>query len=231
LVSIAPPLLNIPSGDIHLIRLKMIMIIVIISFIFYILLLKNKYNNLIKISNHRIKNDLGIIMNIINIKKILSNEPEILDDLINKVLIISEIHEKIYESCNIALIEFDIYIKDIINTTNKFYDDNIIINYNINKCKIKTKFAVDLALIIQEYFVNAINLAYENINNKIFNLSLIINSHNYIIKMSTNGINFNKFNLDESNFKFAIIQNIIKQHNGKIQYTDDEIIINLISFY
>ena len=98
-----------------LVYYKIIILIPIIIYLFKIYkdldLLKKKeqkfeelYNTTIKESNHRIKNNINILTNIIELKKFVYTDLEIielLDDLRNKTVLISKIHEKVYVSCSV----------------------------------------------------------------------------------------------------------------------------------
>jgi len=185
------------------------------------------YNIIIKESNHRIKNNIGILTNIIDLKKFIYNDPqtiELLDDLRNKMILISKIHEKIYESCNTKNILIKSYIEDVLKTTNSFYDNNINIFYDIEDCLIKSKLAVDIVLIIQEFFTNAIKYAYSDNMDKNFSIYFKkLNDSEYLIKMSDNGIGFDNLNLNEaSKFGLKIVQTIISQYNGKIELSNND---------
>ena len=231
-----------------LVYYKIIILIPIIIYLFKIYkdldLLKKKeqkfeelYNTTIKESNHRIKNNINILTNIIELKKFVYTDLEIielLDDLRNKTVLISKIHEKIYESCNVKNINIKLYIEDVINTINGFYDNEINIIFDVDNCMIKSKFAVDIALIIQEFFTNAIKYAYSEQDNKTFFIFFKkLNDFEYLIKMSDNGIGFENTDLNQtSNFGLKIIQNIIAQYKGKIKLFNNNganIEINLIA--
>ena len=187
----------------------------------------NSYNIIIKESNHRIKNNIGILTNIIDLKKFIYDDPqviELLDDLRNKMVLISKIHEKIYESCDTKNILIKSYIEDVLKTTNNFYDNSINISYDIEDCLIKSKLAVDIVLIIQEFFTNAVKYAYsENMEDKKFSIYFKkLNDFEYLIEMSDNGIGFDNLNLSQaSNFGLKIVQTIINQYKGKIELSNN----------
>lgn len=197
----------------------------------------NSYNIIIKESNHRIKNNIGILTNIIDLKKFIYDDPqiiELLDDLRNKMVLISKIHEKIYESCDTKNILIKSYIEDVLKTTNNFYDNSVNIYYDIEDCLIKSKLAVDIVLIIQEFFTNAVKYAYSDNMDKKFSIYFKkLNDFEYLIKMSDNGIGFDNLNLSQaSNFGLKIVQTIINQYKGKIELSNNngaEIKIYLIN--
>lgn len=209
-----------------------IIILLLICFIIVyknLVFLKNKeknyeerYNLTIKESNHRIKNNIGILVNIIDLKKIIYDNPEtieLLDDLRNKMILVSKIHEKIYESCDTKYINIKSYIEDVLKTTNSFYDNSVNIFYNIEDCLIKAKFAVDIVLIIQEFFTNAIKYAYDRQEKKFSIYFKKLNDCEYLIEISDNGIGFDNLNLSQvSSFGLKIVQTIVKQYKGKIEF-------------
>jgi len=193
---------------------------------FYKLSLKDKKLNELAMRevNHRIKNNIGILTNIIDLKKFIytdENSFELLDDLRNKTLLISKIHEKIYESYNVQFVNMKQYIEDVINMTNNFYDNAIHIEYYISDSNIKSKQAVDLALIIQEFFTNAVKYAYKNVSDKKFYLEIKKEVY-YNILISDNGKGWDQFAMsDAANFGLKMVEAVVKQYNGNIRYENN----------
>jgi len=227
----------------NLLQIMLFLIILIILFLYdYIILIlfllvcltkvykdsyncKKQNNIIIKESNHRIKNNINILVNIIDLKKFVYNDPiiiELIDDLRNKMILISTIHEKIYESYDTKIICIKSYIEDVLKITNNFYNNDVNISFDIEDCLIKPKIAVDIVLIIQEFFNNAIKYAYKDVKIKTFNIYFRKVNSEYLIKISDNGIGFENLNMSQaSSFGLKIIQTIVDQYKGKIELSNN----------
>lgn len=184
---------------------------------------KNKL--IIKEMNHRIKNNIGILTNIIDLKKFVYHDSEskqLLSDLRDKTILISKIHESIYESADVFEINLGDYIKDILSQTNSFYDSEVAIKYDVDEIIIKPKHAIDIVLFIQELFTNSIKYAYNNVDNKEFFVEIHRNKELVEIKISDNGCGFDKSKLGKSEtFGLKMIETIVKQYNGNLKFENE----------
>jgi len=124
---------------------------------------------LIKEIHHRVKNNLQIIYSLLNLQSNISQNPEsisVINNAKNRVRSMVLIHEKLYQSENIANINFTEYITELVN--------NLINSYQHNDKKINVKFdiknnvhidideAIPCGLIINEIVTNSLKYAFVN---------------------------------------------------------------------
>lgn len=178
----------------------------------------------IKEMNHRIKNNIGILTNIIDLKKFVYRDEtsqKLLDELRDKTFLISHIHEKIYTSVDESEISLKDYVEEIINSTNEFYGDQITIIFDIDNFVMIPKHAINVALVIQEIFTNSVKYAYVGIKDKRFYVTLKGDIKHLEFTIADNGVGFdiNKLGSSES-FGMEMIKTIVKQYNGSISFTN-----------
>lgn len=148
---------------------------------------KNKEKSvLLKEIHHRVKNNLQVIISLL---KLQSNELENdaqkipYKDTINRVIAMSLIHEKIYQTPNLAKIDLEDYIKslafEMIDSLAIECEVNLTINSNVKS--LKTKSLVPVALIFNELISNSIKHAFKNKARG--NISIKINDNFPNVKM------------------------------------------------
>jgi two-component sensor histidine kinase len=127
---------------------------------------KNKENiTLLKEVHHRVKNNLQIVVSLLRIQNtdIQSLETkEHFKTAINRIMTISMIHRKLYQSGELSEIEFKKYIHSLIEDIKNLHidDDEITINVASNLSEIDLNSIVPLGLIINELITNSIKHAF-----------------------------------------------------------------------
>ncbi|MBD2562140.1 hypothetical protein H6G95_16250 [Nostoc linckia FACHB-391] len=121
---------------------------------------------LLKEIHHRVKNNLQIISSLLNLQAeyLKDNQAlEVFKDSQNRIESMALIHEKLYQSQDLARINFADYIQDLV--TNLFYSYNVNSNTITLKMKVEEVFlAIDAAipcgLIINELISNSLKYAF-----------------------------------------------------------------------
>jgi len=174
-------------------------------------LLKEK-ELLIKEIHHRVKNNMQIIVSLLNLQANSSKNKKVSLALIegkNRIETMSLIHQTLYETANLTDINHEDYITKLIQNTTRAYGS---INKKI-ECKLKIEkldFSVDkiivIALIINELLTNSFKHAFPNTNEG--NIEIIfqnLENNQIMLKFSDNGIGLPKKNFTH-NFKTLGIQ-------------------------
>jgi PAS domain S-box-containing protein len=154
--------------------------------------LKEK-NILLQEIHHRVKNNMQIISSLLNLQSRYVDEEEavnVLKESQNRVKSMAMIHEKLYESDDLAHINFIEYIHSLV--TNLFYSYNLeyaqikqileIENINLNM-----ETAVPCGLIISELISNSLKYAFPNGKGEIY-VSLKSVEDKYELIIRDNGI-------------------------------------------
>ncbi|WP_424356114.1 sensor histidine kinase [Methanobacterium sp. MBAC-LM] len=159
---------------------------------------------LLKEIHHRVKNNLQIISSLLNLQSRYINDEEMLDiykESQNRVKSMAIIHEKLYQSEDLARIDFGDYVKSLVlDLFHSYGVDNIEPDISIRDVLLDINTAIPCGLIVNELVTNSIKhgfLASRNrANSQSFDkrdkIAVNITKENEIYTMSVydNGIGF-----------------------------------------
>lgn len=153
--------------------------------------------------HHRVKNNLAVIISLIEMQSDLVTDKktqELLTDLESRVMTIALVHESLYNTENIAHINFEEYlarlIRQIIHSLNYHQDLKIIME--IEPISVGLDVAIPCGLIINELITNSLKYAFpggtppEDRKNTPCTISVIFrHSGDYLcLKVCDNGVGF-----------------------------------------
>lgn len=121
---------------------------------------------LLKEIHHRVKNNLQIISSLLNLQSSSIEDSRILEILKaceNRVFSMAIVHEKLYQSSNLAQLDFAAYLEDLASNLFSSYNINpaaIKLSINVEKLLIDVDTAIPIGLIITELVTNALKYAF-----------------------------------------------------------------------
>ncbi|OEC85278.1 MULTISPECIES: histidine kinase dimerization/phosphoacceptor domain -containing protein [Methanobacterium] len=159
---------------------------------------------LLKEIHHRVKNNLQIISSLLNLQSRYINDEEMLDiykESQNRVKSMAIIHEKLYQSEDLARIDFGDYVKSLVlDLFHSYGVDNIEPDINIRDVLLDINTAIPCGLIVNELVTNSIKHGFlanrTRANSQSFDkkdkIAVNITKENEIYTMSVydNGIGF-----------------------------------------
>lgn len=179
---------------------------------------------LIKEIHHRIKNNLQVITSLLNAQSnYLQDEAALkaIRDSQNRIQSISLIHQKLFQSDTVALININAYVSELIKFLCDTFHVNQRIKFNIDIPDIKLDItqAMPLGLIINEAITNIIKYAFPD--NAPGNISLSLSDCRdsyYLFKISDNGIGLpSGFDLSNtSSLGMTLIKGLGEQLGGTV---------------
>jgi two-component sensor histidine kinase len=140
--------------------------------------------------NHRVKNNLLMISSLINLKNSFLGPNADLTDLIHQVDAIRIIHEKLYQSENIMMINLKEYLSDLLGTIFSFSPKRVKVQSIIEIGQIKTKTAIPVGLIVNEAATNAVKHGFPDTDTPEFSVSIRKSEDQIILALSNNGSPF-----------------------------------------
>ena len=175
--------------------------------------------------HHRVKNNLQIILSLINLQSngIKNQEDlEIFRESQSRVKSMAIIHEKLYQSADFANINFEEYIESLVNYLLSYYSaDSIEVIIHVNKDIIlNMDTAVPCGLIINELVTNAIKHAFKrNESGKIY-ISLHSDNGCFTLIVSDNGKGITpEVDLDNpQKLGLQLVKSLTDQLEGKMEY-------------
>lgn len=184
-----------------------------------------KKSDVIKEIYHRIKNNLQMMSNLLNVQIDSNKEPvvhEILIESIARVHAMSLTHEMLYQANNTSNINMAEYINNLINYLYQIYD----IDHKQIQCEIDVETiildvdkAIPIGLLINELITNIFKYAYPGNRHGCISILFKRNNNNLILRVKDDGkgiatdININ----DAHTIGMQLVNSITKQLGGQIE--------------
>jgi two-component system response regulator len=148
---------------------------------------------LLKEIDHRVKNNMQIIISLLSLQSRYSEEGEIVEffkDSINRVKSMAMIHEKVYQSEDLSSIDFEKYIPKLVSGISSSYqtDSKIKIDININDIHLNIDTAIPCGLIVNELVTNSLKHAFNNVSGNIIVEMDSDNEEWFTLIVSDNGV-------------------------------------------
>jgi len=156
--------------------------------------LVNEKEWLIKEIHHRVKNNLQIVMSLLNSQSVyIDNEQALtaIHDSQHRVHAMSLIHQKLYSSENVSSIDMPVYIRELVSYLGDSFEtgQRIRFEYDVKPLELDVSQAVPLGLILNEAITNSIKYAFPDGRNGVISISLSnTTSNHYLLSISDNGI-------------------------------------------
>jgi two-component system, sensor histidine kinase PdtaS len=189
---------------------------------------KNEENiTLVKEIHHRVKNNLQIVISLLRLQKgeMKSDEAKRhFNEAINRIMVMSLIHKKLYQEAEMAHIEVKPYIKDLSNDVIHISNLGMPIKFDvvsdINKIGLKT--IVPLGLLINELLSNSIKHAFVKMEEGLININVLEGKEDeFTLVYSDNGT-WVEPPKDYTGFGLGLIQTLAEQLEGSFTRNQSE---------
>ncbi len=175
---------------------------------------------LVKEIHHRVKNNLQIIISLLRLQKheLKTEEAKMhFSDAINRILVMSLIHQKLYQQKELSQVEIKTYLEDLANDILSLSDTttSIAIQIESNIKKIGLKTIVPFGLLINELILNSLEHAFTNVNAG--EISIKIKEHDantFKVTYRDNGF-WKEPDLEHKSFGLELIEILSSQLDGK----------------
>ena len=179
--------------------------------------------------HHRVKNNMQIISSLLNLQTTYTDDENVVDILKesqNRVKSMAMIHEKLYQSNELAKIDFKDYINKLSTFLRQSYiisNDQVMIETAVENTYLNIDTAVPCGLIINELITNSIKHAFPDGLNGIINIGLVEDNGKFILNVKDNGVGFPEI----INFKntetlgLQLVNNLVLQLDGTIDINVD----------
>ncbi|TXI88419.1 MAG: sensor histidine kinase [Crocinitomicaceae bacterium] len=178
---------------------------------------------MLKEIHHRVKNNLQVITSLLRLQSRELEHVEAISkfkETINRVIAMSLIHEKMYQSEELAKIDMEEYFKSLARDLMSSYHIGYPIDIQI-QCSIETlgmRPIVPLALIFNELFSNSLKYAFANNKEAKIEISLHQQTKNEFQLIYQNNGTWKKPSRPDS-FGLELIKTLTEQLEGKLTFT------------
>jgi two-component sensor histidine kinase len=157
---------------------------------------------LLKELNHRVKNNMQMILSLIRLQSKESNTKELTTALLTiegRISALGHLHELLYRQDNVLSIKAEDYFELLIDDLVRSYDttsQNITFSFNL-KGSLFASHAIYCGLIINELITNSLKYAFDNKEGEI-TIFFEEQKENFVLKYSDNGIGYEPVEKSES---------------------------------
>jgi two-component sensor histidine kinase len=181
---------------------------------------------LLKEIHHRVKNNLQVISSLLNLQSQRIKDEKVvqmLHDSQNRIKSMALIHEKLYKSKDLAGIDFNEYLSDLIMNLFRTYrinSDKVKLKMNVMNISLGLDSAIPCGLIINELVSNSFKYAFsEGENGEICVEIHPADDGKFILTVSDSGVGFPEeldFRSSET-LGLQLVTSLVEQLNGTIE--------------
>ena len=180
---------------------------------------------LLKEIHHRVKNNMQIITSLLGLQMRNmddAGERELFRESQERIYAMALVHEKLYQSDNLANIDFKEYIGGLISEYRKSYDRisrRVHFNVQVEDVELGIDEAIPCGLIINELITNSLKHAFPGEENgQVDILFQKENNNGYLLKIADNGKGFPEkvFYEDSISMGFQLVRALVSQLNASI---------------
>lgn len=183
---------------------------------------------LIKEVHHRVKNNLQLILSILNLKNFSIEDEQIKDvlyDNIGRIYTIAQVHEQLYSSDDLASIDISSYIPSLtayLLANKKYSAYDVHPRIQVDKVCVRVDQAIPLGLIVFELFSNALQHGFEHRKTKAIEITGAVQEEHLLLTVQDDGETFSpELFTDAESLGFNIVHELIRQLKGSISYDSD----------
>ena len=188
--------------------------------------------------HHRVKNNMQIIVSLLNLQSNTIKNREMKDifkESQNRVRSMSMIHEEVYQSDDLAKIDFQSYIKHFIKSLSQTYStglNNVGWMGDIDEVKLNIETSIPCGLILNELLSNSLKHAFKDGKDGKIWVKLKEEHDEIRLEVTDNGTGLpDDFQLEKtSTLGLELVKNLVKQLNGKIEVKNENGTSFIITF-
>jgi len=182
---------------------------------------------LLKEINHRVKNNLQIISSLLNLQSREINDEQALNSFRvsqDRIRAMAMVHEKLYQSDDLAKIDFGEYVEDLsadLGSAYGLYIRNIKLKIDVENLFLGIDIAIPCGVIVNELVSNSLKHAFPSGRSGEINISFRLVDHQYTMTFKDDGVGFpENLNIGEpSTLGLTIVDALTGQLGGTIKFS------------
>jgi PAS domain S-box-containing protein len=184
-------------------------------------------NVLLSEIHHRVKNNLAIIIGLIELQNAEVQDEETKSNLFetkNRIYSISGVHELLYQTDNFSNISFSEYINQLVSRLQDTFEHQkkpVKIKKSITGLRMNINQAIPLGLLLNELITNSYKHAFQNVEKPKISLKLVQNAGYISIEYKDNGVGVNYDEMANSpSLGVTIIKTSLRQLSADYEFID-----------
>lgn len=192
-----------------------------------VILAKNNENiTLIKEIHHRVKNNLQIIISLLRLQQseIVNEEArENFTEAINRVMVMSSIHQRLYQEKEVSRIDLKSYLSDLAEDLKMIFhtDKKIDVHIKSTYGEIDLKTLVPLGLLLNELISNSYKYAFNAVSEGEIKIEITEQKDKFDLIYFDNGT-WREQESNRASFGLDLINILAEQLNGSFAFTTNE---------
>jgi PAS domain S-box-containing protein len=183
---------------------------------------------LLKEIHHRVKNNLQIISSLLNLQTEQIQDPrdlEIFKESQDRIKSMAIIHEQLYQSRDLAHINFASYIQSMMAHLFNSYSTRtklITLKTDLDQINFEIDTAIPCGLIINELVSNSLKHAFKDLNSGEISIELKNRDDKYRLVVSDNGVGFELSEMNNStSLGLKLVRSLVDQLEGELEIKGD----------
>lgn len=170
--------------------------------------------------HHRVKNNLQVIMSLLNLGASQLDEPrvlQLLEESSQRIRSMAMIHEQLYHSEDLSHIDFRNYIQSLVSELFGMYSlgDRIVCKTHIDPITLNIEMAIPCGLILNELLTNALKHAFPGQRDGEIEITFKKQKDQYVLIFSDNGIGLPHFSrIENSKSMGLLLVHVLSQQLG-----------------
>ncbi len=179
---------------------------------------------LLKEVHHRVKNNLQLIISLLNMQERRLSEETNVRDLFaitqNRIRSMALIHERLYKNESLAQVDFAVYIRTLVNELFSLYAQDpgrVALQLSLQDAKLDIDTAVPCGLIVNELVTNALKYAFPGDRQGTIGIDLTQDESGLILKVVDDGVGIpSGFDIDRNDsMGLRLVQILTNQLQGE----------------
>ena len=179
--------------------------------------------------HHRVKNNLQIILSLVDLQKqkLLSDEAKnMLSEISKRIYSISLVHERLYETKKFDAVTVDEYLHELyIHSLNVDRTSQITAyQLNVPSFDLNIDTLIPLGMIVSELINNSIKYSQLPKDQLFIMTSIKQEGEDYIMNYKDNGVGYinGKLEAKKGSLGTLLITSMVRQLNGKVEYSSED---------
>ncbi|MDZ7808612.1 MAG: sensor histidine kinase [Gracilimonas sp.] len=179
--------------------------------------------------HHRVKNNLAVVSGMLQIQAFKESDEEFQKKLMDSTMRIksmANIHEQLYQSQSFSNMDFDIGLKNLVQTIIDTMSDgkSVQTSFDLQPVKLNINQAVPCSLIMNEVITNSLKHAFHERKDGLISVLLEKNGATLRMKITDNGSGFEEDidSLESNSLGLELIRTLVRQLDAKYQYRSRE---------
>ncbi|WP_426667442.1 sensor histidine kinase [Mucilaginibacter sp. McL0603] len=189
---------------------------------------------LLKEVNHRVKNNLHMVISLLESQAIyLENDAlEAMQSSKHRIFSMSLIHQKLYQSEDVKTIDMSVCLPELVSYLRDSFDTGRYIHFNleVEPIQLSISQAIPLALVLNEAITNSVKYAFPG--NRLGEISIKMRQtgENIELIIRDNGVGMVKATEDLDSLGLKLMRGLIEEISGEIQFENNNGTIITIAF-